>query len=237
MGTKRSGWWKESERHKLAQKGIPSNPSKVYVKTELQEKPPLYVDYEVTGLDHYKNPKTVSYPNGLKLEDRKLFNEEIGDTETNEERQEIYDRWKQWKRDRFTKHVDYLVSNIGFNGEYQPYFVTREHVPPDGFRWVDDEEEIEIAKNRLLGIVTKYGIDEFPQFMTYEEYINQFGPYEASQYEKDLGIKRERRKYTPRKKKVAPEVELEKRIKSHEEKRIEEMKERQKAFRDERRKW
>ena len=41
----------------------------------------------------------------------------------------------------------------------------------------------------------------------------------------------------PRKKKVAPEVELEKRIKSHEEKRIEEMKERQKAFRDERRKW
>jgi len=166
--SKGRGWHDDRHEHSLAAMGIKTkdiykykksiNPN--WVKTELPPVP-KYVDYEGEYENRYKKErKVLDYPPGMKENvDRRRYNEEMENANTPEERQAIYDKWEKWKafKDKrqgpFLKTKVYPVAKVD---DYPWLFVTNANSPPDGYRWINEEDMDKDEKN-IIGFVDYKG--------------------------------------------------------------------------------
>ena len=136
-----------------------------YVEKEL-----LYPEWlgRIRGKD-----RILNYPDGLKIGDRVRYNEDMFFAESPEERYEIYQRWKEWKEmkgDRRDRYIYRIIKRV--DGDSDIYIATNKNVPPEGYRWIgEDDEEYEYAKDNIsrklekesdsVEIVPFESIDEF----------------------------------------------------------------------------
>jgi len=196
------GWKRDSFRHSLAAQGIDSTTHEPGTPIHLdpflesvveKPKPPERKKDEIGQYErHFRRlePFVVDYPPGLKTSDKILYNKEMEEAQIDGTMSDVYEKWSIWKEFKRGNKKPKLVANIeyGYN-ENQPYFVTEAETPPDGFRWVDESEE-DIAKDRVLGQVTQFGTyNEFPEFMTLEEY-NIYSGYKRPPRKKDTSSKK-----------------------------------------------
>jgi len=107
---------------------------------------------------HRGRKKILNYPDGLKINDRVKYNEEMFFAETPEERYEIYQKWEKWKEKKGSRRDLYIYRIVKkIDGGYpEVYIATNKNVPPDGYRWVDeDDDEYEYAKENISRKIDK----------------------------------------------------------------------------------
>lgn len=219
--------------------------------TGIPYKEDLYPHHEGEWKNRYEKKRVeLDYPESLKEYDRRLYNIEMESVETPEEKQDIFDRWQRWKKWQRGTHLHRPIANIEHgNSPYKPFYSTNANVPPPGYRWAE-EDELEDANERILGSFDQHGeYEEYDEFTTIDDInktsrdyakIESMSPEDALQYLS----KKKRGPYTKREKHSELQKELKKtgatsvpgedelsredklRLSAHEQRRIEEMKER-----------
>lgn len=172
------GWFNHPVEHDLARQGIRTSEIKKSRKsidgdfltnplpkvTEIKQLP---IQTHEDLYDYALILDRIDFPDFLTEEEKYLYLQDVVIMPDEEERYyklpEVLDeqsiaiineKWMDWKEPRRGKKTAYIINKIGTD----EFYITTDQVPPSTFRWVF-EDELESAKHRVRGLVTKKGSD------------------------------------------------------------------------------